>query len=162
MSRTLNSEETRMKASGQIRFVWFAVGLAILVGCGPENRASVRGNVTLDGKSLEVGVINFFPFGDNRGPTAGGTIENGRYQVEATKGVVLGKNRVTISSKQKTGRQIHGRDGDVNEERAEAVPAQYNTNSTLVCEVQADGNELNFELHGRVPIETSRRRYSNR
>jgi hypothetical protein len=130
----------------------------MLTGCGDNKRASVWGKVTLDGQPLDQGVIEFFPAGDNTGPSAGGTIENGQYEVASAKGVAVGTNKVTISSVQKTGRSIQSKDA-VHEERLEAIPPRYNFESELTRDVQPGDNELNFELEGRIPIETIRRRY---
>ena len=144
----------------RIRWHGACAGLAcvFLSGCSDSNRAEVYGVVTLDGKPVEQGVINFFPTGDNKGPSAGSTIEGGRYEIASEKGVVVGANRVSISSVQATGRKIQSVDA-VHEERLEAVPPQYNSQSSLTHDVQPGTNELNFELTGRVPIESSRRRY---
>jgi hypothetical protein len=138
-----------------------AIGLltyALLVGCSDDNRASVSGTVTLDGQPLPHGVIDFFPTNGNSGPSAGSTITDGHYEIASDKGVVVGLNRVSISSVQKTGRSIQSVDA-VHEERLEAVPAKYNHESELTRDVQPGANELNFDLKGRVPIETIRRRY---
>jgi hypothetical protein len=137
----------------------FVMAACVVVnGCGDSNRAAVSGTVTLDGAPLEQGVINFFPAEGNKGPTAGGTITSGRYEIASEKGVAVGSNRVTISSVQKTGRKIQGVDV-VHEERLEAVPAKYNSETTLVHDVQPGKNVLDFDLQDRVPIESIRRRY---
>ena len=139
-----------------------AVALPLIAGCGSGNRAVVTGTVTLDGMPLENGAINFYPTAGNKGPTAGSGIVNGHYRIEGAKGVAPGTNRVTISSSQKTGRKLVSRDGDAMDELAEAVPPKFNRKSTLTCEVLAGENELNFDLHRRIPIEKSRRKYSTR
>ena len=136
----------------------FLTAMLLLTGCGSSNRAGVTGLVTLDGKPLEGGVIGFFPAKGNKGPTAGAVITNGRYEINAAKGVPVGANRVNIKSMQKTGRKIPGPRGET-DELANVVPPGYNTDSTLVCDIQPGSNELNFELKGRVPIETIRRIY---
>ncbi|MCC7084014.1 MAG: hypothetical protein IT427_03280 [Pirellulales bacterium] len=127
------------------------------VGCGNGNRAAVSGTVTLDGKPLQQGVINFL-LADGKGPSAGGTITDGQYEISATKGVMVGSNRVSISSVQPTGRKIQSL-GRVDEEYAEAVPTRYNQQTTLLHEIQPGQNVLNFDLQGRIPIESIRRRY---
>ncbi len=143
---------------------WLSCCAALLcclcfVGCGRTDRSAVSGIVTLDGKPLSTGVINFFPTEGTKGPSAGGIIVDGRYEVGGEKGVMVGTNRVTISSQQKTGRKVSrfGRPGSSEglvDEMADVVPQQYNAQSTLVQNIQAGKNELNFELQGRVPIES--------
>jgi hypothetical protein len=134
------------------------LGLVSGVGCGSSNRASVEGKVLLDGQPLKTGVINFMPTEDNPGPTAGGTIVDGHYKIDAERGVAIGLNRVVISSKQPTGRKIQSLDR-VDEEIAEVVPSQYNTKSTLTRDIQAGANEQDFELEGRVSSNSHRRSY---
>lgn len=144
---------------------WPVLGAAILgflIGCGDSNRASVSGSITLDGKPLAIGVISFVPTGETKGPTAGSTIVDGRYQIIADKGVVVGANRISISSKQKTGFKINrfGPPGSSTagmvDELADVVPSQYNVKTTLVRDIKSGTNEFNFELQGRVPIESIR------
>jgi hypothetical protein len=72
------------------------VAFAAIVGCGPRP-AVVSGVVTLDGKPLDNGTIQFFPV-DGAGQTAGGVVgKDGRYRVEAwpnTMKVVIHSTRV--------------------------------------------------------------------
>ena len=145
----------------RIRFAMRYIVIFMVVsiaGCGMDNRASVSGNVTLDGEPIESGVINFFPTGDNSGPTAGGVITNGSYEIKSARGVAIGSNQVVINSKQKTGRKIQSLDR-VDEEQAEAIPPKYNDESILTHEIKPGDNEVDFALEGRIPIESQRRRY---
>ncbi|MDA0253813.1 MAG: hypothetical protein O3A37_12030 [Planctomycetota bacterium] len=62
---------------------WLAAALAVLAavaGCGGPPQASVRGRVTLDGEPLAHGTIAFLP-ADGKGPTAGGLVTAGGYEV---------------------------------------------------------------------------------
>ena len=127
--------------------------LACLVGgCGrgdSSGRASVEGKVTLDGNPIERGSISFYPYGQTRGMVAGGVIEQGRYSIPADQGPVIGQNRVEIRAPKKTGKKIpdpYGKPGQMIDEIAEAVPEQYNVKSTLVREVKAGRNILDFDL----------------
>jgi hypothetical protein len=135
-----------------------AASILLIAGCGQGNRAAVSGMVTLDGKPIEQGAITFFPAPGNKGPSAGGTITNGRYDVASAKGVAIGANKVMISSVQPTGRKIPSA-GTNYDERLEAVPAKYNNETTLTCDVQPGKNEFNFELQGRIPIESMHIQY---
>ena len=134
---------------------WLTAGTLILfAACSPSGprRASVSGNVRVDGQPVARGAINFIPVEGTHGPTAGAPIENGRYAIGRVKGVTVGRNRVTVSCPQKTGRKIPGRLGDdAVDEWAESLPAHYNTHSTLVREISPGSNELDFDLTGKKP-----------
>ena len=110
--------------------------IAVQLGCpgcsdsGPQ-RASVSGSVSLDGRSLMHGSINFIPTEGTAGPTAGATIENGSYRIDRVKGVTVGRSLVKINSVQRTGKKVMVF-GKLADEWAEAVPQEYNTRSTLV------------------------------
>jgi hypothetical protein len=69
-------------------------------------RGSVRGEVTLDGRPLESGSIRFIPAETRGGPTAGGDILDGSYQIPRAKGPAVGRYRVEVNAPHKTGRQI--------------------------------------------------------
>ena len=68
------------------RGAWLAVAVAVAVaavataGCGGPPQAIARGRVTLDGQPLAHGTIAFIP-ADGKGPTAGGLVTAGSYEV---------------------------------------------------------------------------------
>ncbi|MCC7084013.1 MAG: hypothetical protein IT427_03275 [Pirellulales bacterium] len=116
----------------------------------------MSGQITFDGKPLRQGVINFFPADDNRGPTAGATIVNGRFNIEAKTGVALGMNRVTVNSKEKTGRKVArfgpaDNEESTHDELAEQIPDCYNTNSRLTFKTERGRNEFNIDLQSDPP-----------
>ena len=124
-------------------------------GCGRSNgldRAAVAGKVTLDDTPLAAGSITFCPTGDTKGPAAGGTIEDGQYSIAVAKGPVVGRNRVEIHATRKTGRKVQAPMSDrgvLTDEIVEAVPARYNSQSTLEMNVKAGDNALDFTLTTR-------------
>lgn len=129
-----------------------AVITLLLSGCGssgPE-RAAVEGEVTLGGKPLEQGSILFRPTEGTKGPTAGGTIENGRYRITQSNGPLVGTNRIEINAFHETGRKvpkvIGNPEAGLIDEVVEVVPKQYNVDSTLVREVISGSNNLDFHL----------------
>lgn len=65
-----------MSLSVRSLFGLLVVGLLLLSGCGSSGR--VTGEVTYEGKTIENGLISFLP-ADGDGPSAGATIEKGRY-----------------------------------------------------------------------------------
>jgi hypothetical protein len=70
------------------------------LGCGP-GVAVVSGEVTLDGTPVENGTITFEPV-DRGGPTMGGPITNGRYEVKGPPG----KKKVLVTSFRLTGKKV--------------------------------------------------------
>jgi len=131
-----------------------AAVLAVLAapGCG-GGTVSVSGTVTLDGQALESGQILFVPVDTSKGQSAGATIQNGKFDVQGAAPPLPGSYRVEITSKKKTGRQIPAGSpsppGTMIDETKEAVPAKYNTNSTLRQELKPGANTLNFPLDGK-------------
>ena len=144
-----------------MRSILASIGLMLLlnsiVGCSAPDRSGVSGNVTLDGTPLETGEIMFVPTEGTKGPTAGGSIRGGIYEVPYAKGAAVGRNRVIINSQAKTGRVIKSLE-DLHPEYAEIIPAKYNEQSELVYELKPGKNEINIELHGRIPVEASQRK----
>ena len=135
----------RMKS----RTVALLIGLSVPRGCSSDDglsRAQVQGEVKVDGQPLEEGSINFFPAGDAQGPSAGGVIAQGRYDIPKESGPVVGKNRVEIRGVKKTGRMVpnHMAPGTMREELVEALPTDVNTKSQLVRDIASGSNVLDF------------------
>jgi len=126
--------------------------LLCLSGCGSSGppRGSVQGKVTLDGQPVEQGTITFLPTGGTTGPSAGGVITGGQYSIEEDKGPVAGKSRVEIRWERKTGKKVPAGSpsppGTMIDQVAEAIPAKYNSKSTLEKEIKEGDNTLDFEL----------------
>lgn len=121
-----------------------ALGLAFLGGgCGEPPRAKVHGTVTLDGKPIKDGSIEFFPI-DGKGQTAGVAIRVGRYSVDAS----VGEMKVSIRAVEVVGRRkaYDTPDSPMIEDVRETIPARYNTQSELKKTLVAGDNEVNFEL----------------
>ena len=80
-----------MRGVGGIFLVFL---LAVVLGCsggGSRKTGDVSGTVTYDSLPLENGVIQFTP--QDGGPTAGGSIKDGKYTAN---NVTVGKNKVEI------------------------------------------------------------------
>lgn len=130
------------------------IGLALLLigGCGHADTQVVTGSITLDGQPLAHGQIEFTPTGATRGPIAGATIENGRYQVPAVaQGLKTGGvYRVMISSMVGSGRFIRHPEapGGKMEALKNVVPPRYNDQSelTITISAQPDENVHDFSL----------------
>ncbi|MEX0794077.1 MAG: hypothetical protein WD045_13155, partial [Pirellulaceae bacterium] len=133
---------------------WGCVVLAVCLGCGQSyegpRRAPVQGQVSLDGKAVSQGTIEFVPAVGTAGPTAGSRIIDGKFEISEAKGPVLGKYQVRISAFGPTGRKMtagsQGPAGAMVDEIGEMLPSKYNTESTLEREIVAGENQLDFEL----------------
>ena len=139
----------------RVDFRWLAGGglaclLLALAGCGGEEsvpRTAVSGTVTLQGKPLEEGIILFTPLA--KGPSAGGDIRQGKYQLPQEKGPSPGEYRVEIRAYRGTGKKRRDEaSGTVTEEMVSIIPDRYNSKSSLRAEVKADGpNKFDFQLN---------------
>jgi hypothetical protein len=125
-----------------------ATCLAIFSGCAPAARV-VEGKVTLDGKTLASGAIEFEPVDGHHGKILGGDIKDGNYRIQIPGDGTAGKSIVRITSMQSTGRKRPAGPpaprGTMLDEIADVVPAQFNTNSALQVDLSQTGPS-NFEL----------------
>ena len=126
-----------------------AIALATFAGCN-TGRFPVSGEVTFNGKPISEGTISFEP-ADGQGPTTGGKIADGKYQLEGNAAPLPGKKIVRIFAARKTGRKIEAGPpsprGTMVEEIERCIPDIYNTKSTLTCEVASQAhNRLDFHL----------------
>ena len=130
---------------------WLALlACCALLGCsrvdkGPE-RGAVRGRVTVDGQPVEQGSIRFTPVQGTKGAVSGAAIENGEYSVSKAMGPVVGTNLVQITGSRKTGKKITDRLGIMVDERVPMVPEHYNSQSTLIRQVEPGKQVFDFEL----------------
>jgi hypothetical protein len=130
-----------------------ALGVACVVaGCAGSKRGSLEGRVTFDGQPVDDGSIRLVPAGDTKAPVVGAVITDGEYVIEAEKGPVPGRYRVEIRSPRPTGKRVPvappAPPGAMMDEMKEAIPADYNTNSTLVIEIVAGKNQRDFDVPG--------------
>jgi hypothetical protein len=127
--------------------------LVLLVGCnnGPTPMR-VWGNVTFEGKPLTEGAITFIPIAPHTGPSTGGTITEGKYDIAANMGPLAGgEYRVEITATRLSGKLIPntiGHGGGMLNVPEMYIPEKYNTNSTLKASIspQADKNQFDFTL----------------
>jgi hypothetical protein len=135
-----------------------AICIALYSGCAPEVHV-VEGKVTLDGKALTSGAIDFEP-ADSRGRLFGGDIKEGSYRIEITPEQAQGTSVVRIMSPQPTGRKVPAGPpaarGAMMDEIAEVVPAQYNTRSMLKIDLSI-ASPHNFELVSHQKPDSSAR-----
>jgi hypothetical protein len=131
--------------------VALAFGIAV-AGCGGDvtdtlPRQEISGGVTLGGKPLARGVIQFQPA--SQGVAAGGEIKDGKFAIARAGGPVPGDYKVIISSAgaaEKTTEPL-GPPGASTPPPVEPIPARYNTASKLTARVEAGKvNSFDFPL----------------
>lgn len=124
-----------------------AVLLTIAVSGCSDNMAEVHGRVTYNGKPVDNGTISFEAV-DGKGPTSGGPIKEGQYELDGPARMIPGPKLVRIKGFGKSGKKTSPFPGakeqvDVIEQY---IPSSYNEKSTLKTEVKPGSNELDFAL----------------
>lgn len=117
--------------------------LAAFSGCGGNDLATVRGQVTLDGKPIESGLITFLPV-DGKGASGGAKIVNGQYETQLDPGektVSILAERVTETHQSKPGDPA----GTI-EIKQQYLPAKYNTATTLKATITPGKATVDFKL----------------
>jgi hypothetical protein len=122
--------------------------LATLVsGCGADKptypAARLEGSVTLDGKPIAEGNLQFVPRDAGQAPITRASIVEGQYVAEA---VPLGKLRVLLSASQETGKMVT----EYSTPRPQVInliPEKYRAG--IPIEVTGDNVNLNFALKSR-------------
>jgi hypothetical protein len=130
-----------------------ALGLLAALGCsGSGSKAEVSGTVKLDGQLIEEGSIQFIPVEGTTGPSTGAAIKDGQYHIPRAQGAAIGKNRVELRSFKMSGRKIQdptAPPGTLTEARVQAFPPEYNDRSTVVKEIQAGSNTIDFDVSSK-------------
>jgi hypothetical protein len=125
------------------------IALISLFGCGSDKqRFPIEGEITFNGQAVKEGSIQFHPLAPSEGFLEGAIIQTGRYRIPASKGLVVGKYQVLISSPDYKGKKPDPNEapGAVYQAR-ELIPEIYNTKSTLTVEVLSKGqNKFDFHL----------------
>ena len=110
----------------------------VLAGCGTASngRFPVSGQVTLKGSPLKTGTIEFEATdGSHR---SGSTVDNGRYTVPATQGLLPGTYVVKVSAIESSQSATAGPPGPesmgAEQSNRELIPAQFNRESKLTHE----------------------------
>ncbi|MFO0824125.1 MAG: hypothetical protein U0792_13595 [Gemmataceae bacterium] len=127
--------------------------LVLVVACnkGPTPMR-VWGSVTFEGKALPEGAITFIPISPHTGPSTGGTITGGKYDIAANVGPFAGSEyRVEITATRASGKMIPntiGHGGGMLNVPEMYIPERYNANSTLRASIspEADKNQFDFTL----------------
>ncbi|MGE3806809.1 MAG: hypothetical protein AB7K24_19245 [Gemmataceae bacterium] len=125
----------------------------LLAGCGSNSSSTMRvwGEVTLDGQPVEEGEIVFVPAAGAAGPSTGGPIQAGRYDIAAAQGPRAGgKYQVQIQAfgPPRSYSPNASGEGPFVEVRDNLAPARYNQQSTLSVQIAATAadNQHDFRL----------------
>jgi hypothetical protein len=124
------------------------VFLGVLVtGCGLAKpvapTANLEGMVTLDGRPIDEGTIQFMPATKGQAAPSMAVISEGRY---VATGVPRGKVQVLLSATRKTGKMITTY-SEPYEEAVSIIPEKYQ--SGIEINVAGDDPKRNFELKSR-------------
>lgn len=115
----------------------------LLAGCskGPTTKM-IYGSVTCGGEKVAIGRVSFVPIDGAEGRICVAPIADGQYRTESLGGVRLGKYRVEIDARRKTGRKIQGSNGveqAMIDEEVRLGPAAYSGDkSPLMVEITSD------------------------
>ena len=126
----------------------FSITIASIVfcmgtGCGGTAVCTISGQVRVDGKPVEKGVISFSPESGPGDPVTG-NIENGTYRVRS----VAGPKRVQISAPILVGKQpdSNAPDAAIIEITKESLPAIYNSASNIRFDPSPGLNTKDWDL----------------
>lgn len=132
-----------------------ALSLAVCGGCGKDGpeKASVSGTVTYNGEPIPRGVVAFIPAEGTSGPTAGGSVVDGEFDIDDEKGPVLGKHLVSISGTRPTGRMVDvypvAAPGKVMREvLLPLVPGSFGSDPKKVVTIESGHNDLELVFEG--------------
>jgi hypothetical protein len=125
----------------------FAACLSVVaLGCGGTPVAAVHGKITLDGQPVENGSIVFLPAASG-GRKAAAAVQQGSYTIPPEDQLAPGSYRVEITWQKPTCRKIPSADpGFSTDETREAIPARYNTDSTLKVDIGPGDVQQDFAL----------------
>ena len=142
-----------------VRPLAVALLLPLAVGCGADGpaRAPVSGSVTVGGEPLKSGVIRFVPAGETKGPATAATVSDGRYELPASDGPLVGMHRIEVEGLDHFGFALDDEAAFTRHALRHRgrlppnpVPAVYRGGrSPLSAEVPPEGrDDLNFSLNG--------------
>lgn len=125
--------------------------LVLVAGCDSGPRLlPVFGTVSFEGKPIEKGTIEFIPTDGTSGPSTGGSIKAGRYQVAVAHGLRNdGVYQVRITALKKTGKTVPNimqAGGPPVELEDNFIPPKYNLDSKLKITATADAADKGIDF----------------
>ncbi len=127
--------------------------ILLLSGCN-DGKVVVLGMVTVDGQPIDEGSISLEP-ADGQGPTTGGLIKAGKYELTGNAAVEPGKKIVRIVGLRQTGKMVPAGPpapkGTLIPEMIQCVPSHYNDRSRLQVDVTpGKANKHDFQLDSKA------------
>jgi hypothetical protein len=123
------------------------LGLACLTlsGCSKGPTAKViTGDIACGSEKVPLGEVSFVPIEGNTARICGARIIEGQYRIDTQGGVPLGKYRVQVDARKRTGRKVEGFLGiekAMIDEEVRLGPERYaNQNSPLVVDIRTDSD----------------------
>jgi hypothetical protein len=137
------------RVTGCRLLAWACTTALTVSGCG-NAKVPINGSVLFGGQPIDEGMITFEP-ADGKGPTTGGLIAEGKYELEGEAGALPGPKIVRIVALRKTGRMIPAGSpappGTMVAEVIQCVPGRYNDQSTLRVQITpGKANTHDFDL----------------
>jgi hypothetical protein len=114
-------------------------------GCGLWS-ATIEGEVTVDGKPLEKGIIVYAPL-DGKGQAVQAEIRNGHYSLRTAPGQKLVQISAPVLAGQHT--EHNGPGAPMVDITEESLPAIYNSASQLKFEATAGSNTKDWSVESR-------------
>ena len=121
--------------------------LAVLVGCGGDDKGSVEGTVTFDGQPVASGTVTFVKT-EGGLVREGAVITDGAFQAQ----VPPGRYKIEVSAQKVVGkRKQKGFDGNMEEIelKDEYIPEWYNTKSELSEDIKPGRNTIKLDLKSK-------------
>lgn len=136
----------------RLRIVGLLV-LSIALGCARSSPSMhVWGSVTYEGAPVNEGQIIFFPVENTTGPSTGGIIRDGRYDIDKRSGpYARGVYRVQITALgvQREYNPNASGSGPAIAVREQFLPPQFNQNSKLQVTISPDARKNQHDFHLR-------------
>ena len=151
-------DEPRHGAAARRMAVWLAVAGVLVAGCGRRSklrRLPLAGSVTFAGQPVDDGLIEFIPVDATPGPSFGGVVKAGRYDVPAAQGGHEGGTyRVQITSSRPSGKtltvdtHVFKPDGTTMQVPVmeSFIPAKYNVASTLRATITREASAAGIDF----------------
>jgi hypothetical protein len=157
---------TAMSIARQSRPWLLMAILGLVCGCGGPvgpPREAVSGKVTVDGRPLERGDIQFLPTKGSQSGAGWGSIVDGAYEISGSDGPVAGDYSVSITSSVKPATSSTSADelpGEpIDESPAGAISETYNLRTVLKATIVSDKpNRFDFNVTSAKTPSRSRRR----
>jgi hypothetical protein len=116
-------------------------------GCGGNlgGRLSLGGSVTFDGQPLEHGSISFNSVSEGSKSTTGGAIQNGKYSIDAERGLIAGTYRVSISAADTSSATPAGLPAN-GQFFPSLIPPEFNDAKHQVVVTEEGPNDFDFDI----------------